>query len=225
VARALLFIAQRKLAEADREYGEALRLDPEHLEAHLGRGRLYAQGEKWAEAEQELQRVLKIDPDHRGARLSLALVYSRQNRTDDAIKTLEASHNVQDVTMEIARAELYLNKGDAVKAESIVAPLVRRYPGLLPGRLILGNAYLAQRKGPQAVQEFDVIAKSRGDSPQVKMLQGSSYLLVGRAADALSMFDGVRKAGAKFPALNRHTATANLHLGRDFTPPAKPSPF
>src|SRR5690242_3144919 len=173
VARAAMFGAARKLDEAGREYGEALRIDPENAEAHLGLGRLYAQAQKWNEAEQEFQRVLKADPDQRGARLSLALVYSRQNRVDDAIKTLEASRGVGDVPMELARAELYLNKGDAAKAESIVGPLVRRYPGLLPARLILGNAYLAQRKGPQAVQEFDVLAKSRADNPEVKLLQGS----------------------------------------------------
>jgi tetratricopeptide (TPR) repeat protein len=63
---------------ATQEFAIAVRLDPDHLQAHKNLARLYGKEGKQEEALQELREILRLDPDDFQAHLSLGLTYMKQ---------------------------------------------------------------------------------------------------------------------------------------------------
>jgi tetratricopeptide (TPR) repeat protein len=78
-------------ADAEFEYAEAIRLDPNVPDYHQDLGEVYGIQEKWPQAMREFTRVLQLDPRNPVAQTSIAQVYLN---TDQAAKALEIMEGV-----------------------------------------------------------------------------------------------------------------------------------
>jgi tetratricopeptide (TPR) repeat protein len=208
-------LAQGNIAQARTEFQRGLALDSASIEAHLGLARSDVLARRLADARKALEAVLQKDPDHRSGRLELAMVLSEQGQRDEAISVLEVvADKVQDLRLELLRGEFCLRKGDFAKTESIMASLVHRMPQLPAPRFVLGNAYLGQRKGRQAVQELELATRAVPRSALAQMRLGVAYVFDGRPMAALVAFEAAQKLDPKLSGLDLHLAGVSMQLGR-----------
>ncbi|MFL5263999.1 MAG: tetratricopeptide repeat protein [Anaeromyxobacteraceae bacterium] len=104
----------RRWPDALRELEEALKLDPEFAEAHLGRGIAYEFGYgKDPDAERDYRRAVELRPDYSEAHNDLGQLLARQGRHAEAIAEFDAAlANVYYGEPYIARC----NRGQALWA-------------------------------------------------------------------------------------------------------------
>jgi tetratricopeptide (TPR) repeat protein len=113
IAHANLAAVSRRrglLREAEREYGEALRSDPNYVPALVGLGTLEIQRQSAAKAIEPLQKAVLLSPDNVPAVLALARAQRLSGQLREAAETLARAK-------ELGAAELW-NEAGVVLAES-----------------------------------------------------------------------------------------------------------
>ncbi len=80
----LLREAQGRIPDAVHCFDETLRIDPQHLESHLHRAKLFHLAGRTREAADGYLKVLSLDPDHATARVSLANIAYRAGQFTEA---------------------------------------------------------------------------------------------------------------------------------------------
>jgi len=76
-------------ADGEREWRDAIRLNPAHPQPLEDLGRLYARTGRWSAAVPLLERVIQLDSTRVGSALALGTGYTRLGRLDDAVAYLE----------------------------------------------------------------------------------------------------------------------------------------
>ncbi len=71
--------------DAFEEYEEAVRLNPDHTEAHHGLGIIYQDDEEYDLAEKEFREVLRIDPNHADAHFGLGEIFDAREDWQNAL--------------------------------------------------------------------------------------------------------------------------------------------
>src|SRR5688500_13799103 len=98
--------------EVDRQqsfvsFQKAIKLNPNHKEAHYSLGHVYALQAKYAQAEEEFREAVRIDSDYSEAYNYLGQVLERQNRWPDAVRAYrQALSNPLYGTPDLARFNL-----------------------------------------------------------------------------------------------------------------------
>jgi len=82
----VLYTKQGKREEAEQQYLETLRINPNDPEAHYSLGILYTKQGKREEAEQQYLETLRINPNHADAHYNLGILYIDRQRVTDAVK-------------------------------------------------------------------------------------------------------------------------------------------
>ncbi|MBW2093733.1 MAG: protein kinase [Deltaproteobacteria bacterium] len=104
----LLYMRQKKYAEAIRAYKTVTELDPGRTDAFFNLGYLYAVKKNYADAERMYQRVVDLKPDYLDEALfNLAMVQKRLGNKDVCIANLEKALAVNPKN---ERVKNYLNK-------------------------------------------------------------------------------------------------------------------
>jgi protein O-mannosyl-transferase len=91
-----LAFARGDSALGEREWREAIRLNPEHPQPIEDLGRLYARTGRWDAAVPLLERVIELDAARVGSALALGTGYTRLGRLDDALAFLEGMERRHD---------------------------------------------------------------------------------------------------------------------------------
>ena len=81
----------RRNAEAENAYRNAIAADPAHVAAHINLGRLRHVGKALDEAERLYRRALELEPTHPTARFNLGVVLEDRGATSDAIEAVSRS--------------------------------------------------------------------------------------------------------------------------------------
>ena len=81
-----LYREQGKLEEAEQQYLEALRINPNNAEAHYNLGLLYDKQGKLKEAEEQYLEALRINPNDADAHYNLGSLYDEQGKLEKAVK-------------------------------------------------------------------------------------------------------------------------------------------
>jgi Flp pilus assembly protein TadD len=151
----LLLEKQQKFADAEREYKQALALDPSS-DALTGLANVYMRGHKFAEAEEYLRKLVAQHPDQAAVHVQLGRVLAAEGKNDDAIAELQTGVKLAptDVSVQDDLAEVYVNAGKNDQAESAYRVLVTAHPDDATLHHKLGTALLREKKFPEAQQEF-----------------------------------------------------------------------
>lgn len=98
----------------EREWREAIRLNPSHPQLLEDLGRVYARNRLWQPAIPLLERVVQLDSTRLGTGLLLASALSHVARTADALAVLEAMERLHDggAALRLLRAEVLRRAGD-----------------------------------------------------------------------------------------------------------------
>jgi tetratricopeptide (TPR) repeat protein len=104
--------------EALAVYGEAIAVDPRHVDAHVNRGRLLHQLGQIREAETHYASALAARPTDCTALFNLAVVLEDQGRIDDAIERYLEALNLDGACIDahFNLARLYEKKGEKMSA-------------------------------------------------------------------------------------------------------------
>lgn len=126
-----LYFSQEKHKEAEKEFEEAVRLDPNAKNIYsLGQAYLFL--ERYSEAEAEFRKVQRLMPQDPGGHYGMGLAYSKQGRYEKAIEMFDQAIRL-DREFYDAYAEkgyAYADMGDMEAAEKIVEFLKDEKPEL-----------------------------------------------------------------------------------------------
>jgi len=120
--------AQGDSTTGEREWREAIRLNPEHPQPLEDLGRLYTRTGRWEAAIPLLERVIALDSSRAGSALALGTAYTRAGRLTEAeafLATMERRHE-QEAMFPALRADVLRRLGDYPEALDAARTAVRR---------------------------------------------------------------------------------------------------
>lgn len=188
--------------DALREYDEALKLDEQFADAHMGRGLvLEAAFGRADEAEREYRRALELRPGYSDAHNNLGQLLARSGRLEAALKEFDAAlQNMLYKEPWVARC----NKGQALwrmgrKDEGLAEfrACLGQAPRFCQGHRELGRLWLADGKAREAVEEFGQYARACERVPDAWYQLGLAHLRAGDAEKAREALDKCLGLGAE----------------------------
>jgi len=164
VAAGAFLEGQGKFADAEREYKEALALDPAS-DASTGLANIYMRGRRFPDAENALRKLLAAHPEDASAHIQLGRVLAAESKNDDAISELQAAAKLApgDLSVQGDLAELYMKAGKNDQAEAAYRGLLAAHPNDADLHHGLGQSLLRQKKFKDAEQEFVTTLKLKPD--------------------------------------------------------------
>jgi type IV pilus biogenesis/stability protein PilW len=186
-------VGNGRAQDALKSYDEALKLDPDLAEAHLGRGVVLelAYG-KLDEAEAEYRKAILLKPQLAEAHNNLGQLLARTGRLEEAVKEFDLAASIMLYREPwVARC----NKGQALwrmgKKEEGIAELkacLNFQPKYCAGWRELGRVQLSDGVPRDAVGSFEQYAKNCDKSADAQQLLGSALLRTGQTGKARDAF-------------------------------------
>jgi tetratricopeptide (TPR) repeat protein len=149
-----------KLADAEQDYQQAVKLAPNDPRTHIALGNLYVFEHKEGDAQVEFMKVLEIDPRNAATHVALGNLYNDQGQHGLAENQYRAA-----VALEPDRSNYYLDLGGVLRQEGKNAPAedeIRTAIGLSPkdakAHLALANLLATEpNHAAEANAEFDEV--------------------------------------------------------------------
>ena len=167
-----------KLAGSDSEAGryddaatkvlQALKDDPEIVDAHAQLGNIYSRASRHADAVTAYKRALALDDAHAMATFNLALAYRAMGRVDDAILGFERSQQLEPRSgrAHFQLGDIYMQRGDAAKAAAVLERGLALDTDRPPFLVKLGEAYLTLKRYDDAEKVLKEAVALRADVPR-----------------------------------------------------------
>lgn len=156
LAAAELLEKKKDIAGAEREYQQALSLQPNSADATAALVNLYIGQKRFTDAESLLRKQASAEPANRTVRLQLARLHVVNQQYDDAIadysEILAATPADGEAKRGLAGAAVAAKKYDV--AEKAYRELAQAEPERADIRFSLGTLLMTQRKFPQAEAEL-----------------------------------------------------------------------
>jgi len=155
LAAGLLLEKQLKSSDAEKEFKQALALDPSS-EAVTGLANIYMRSGRLPEADVELRKLVAAHPDQADPRIQLGRVLAAEGKNDDAIAELQAAVKLApaDVSLQRDLADLYVISKKYDQAEAAYRGLLAGSPNDAELHQSLGKALLEEKKFADAQKEF-----------------------------------------------------------------------
>ena len=157
---------------------------------------LEQQNEK--DAESQLSEALHSNPANTEARAMLAEILWKQGKKKEATAEMEQAVKSPEVTPEqVTRlAQMYLDQGDFLKAQSWVS-LSFRYDGTLSSTWVLqGEIYEIQAQNEDALAAYHQAAFYAPEDPEIQLKIADIYLKIGKPQRALETAQNARLKGS-----------------------------
>jgi len=214
-------LQQKQFAEAEQEYKEAIRIDPDLADAHYRLGLLQRQQEHPTAATQELSRAVQLDGKNLDARLQLgallvsATQYGEARQQAEAVLALDSKNaGARHLSGQIA-----LQQMQYVAAENEFKQAIDLAPRDAQNYEDLALAQLLDAEYGAAEKSFQTAVDLRPEDPQTFINLASFY----KAQDTPDRADQVlRQAMTKDPkAVELPIALAGLYVERGRSADAK----
>lgn len=147
------YAALRQIPEGEKEYQEAIRLEPNTPGIHLALGQMYATATQWAKAEEEFRAEAKLQPGDAETAYLLGNALLQQGKIKEAIPQLERADRLRPEMPETLYAlgkaqSLTGNSDEAEKAWTKVTSIEKS--GALAAQAHFGLAALYRKQGKTA---------------------------------------------------------------------------
>ncbi|HOE43334.1 MAG TPA: PEP-CTERM system TPR-repeat protein PrsT, partial [Rhodoferax sp.] len=179
---------------------QVLKVAPNNIQSLQLAGAVELQLNSLVQAEVYLSKALQALPDLALARRLLVMIYLRSGQTAKAIATLQPGLNRESVDPDLyaVAGEVYLQSGDAKKAETFFALASKQDPGNARTRTSLALTRLAGGQVETAFDELHTIAASDpGTTADLALI--SVHLRRGEFDKALTAIDSLEKKQADKP--------------------------
>jgi tetratricopeptide (TPR) repeat protein len=191
------------------DYAEALRLEPENVEALVGRAKVNRQRGVLEAAADDLSRALELDGTNLEARRLRGITLEARGLYEDALADYEimvrespsadAFRNLGDVHLSLGQTE------QAERDYDTALEFDDRYLAAYIGR---GCAYGREFEYTRAIEDFDRVLELEPDHMQARFLRGYTRGLVGQYDAAL---DDLREVVEHEPDAEVYARRADVH--------------
>jgi Flp pilus assembly protein TadD len=210
-----VYQAQGKRAEAVSHYRHAIRLAPDHSEAHNNLGVVLAQDGKVDDAVHCFREAIRLAPDFAEAHNNLGNALRQLGQLEESLPRLrealrlkpgfsDAHHNLGLVLLRLARF---------ADAEASFQQVVDAQPDHIGARHTLAVALLRQEKLAEGAAGFEEVLRRRPDHAEALNDLGYTRRKQGRWADARECFDRALALQPDHPAAHHNRALLRLLLG------------
>jgi tetratricopeptide (TPR) repeat protein len=150
------FLEKQHPAQAEKEYQQALRIDPNSSDANTALANLFMRQRRFSEAEPLLRKLLAVHPNDAGVHFQLARMLAIAGKNDDAIAEFQAGLNLDPADSKAQRdlADLYADAGKSDQAQRVYSSLLGSYPNDADLHYGLGRALLKQKRFADAQREL-----------------------------------------------------------------------
>ncbi len=154
-----------RVDEAIAQVREALRADPEIVEAHVLVGNFQSKAGRLEEAVRAYRQALLLDPEHQGAVFSLALAYKKMGRLDEALAGFGRAQQLDPrATKPLWQlADLDMRRGRFAEAEKVLEEGLARKVDRPSFLLKLGECYLEMKRWDDAEKRLRAALALRPD--------------------------------------------------------------
>ena len=156
------YFVLRQMPDAERQYQQALQLQPDTPNLHLELGQVYAMTSRWPQAEEQFRAEVKLQPGNAEAAYRLGDALLQQGKSRESRKELERADRLQPQMPETlyALGKAAALDGDAAASEKAwISLLSIEKEGPLAAQTHFGLAGLYRKQGKtaeaeQQMQEF-----------------------------------------------------------------------
>jgi tetratricopeptide (TPR) repeat protein len=165
------YFVLRQMAEAEREFKEALRAGPDTPNLHLELGHVYAMTSRWPLAEEQFRAEAKMQPGNAEAAYRFGEALLQQGKPREALIELQRSNKLQPQMPETlySLGKSAALEGDATVAEKAWDELLnieKTGPLAAQAHFGLAGLYRKQGKTGEAEQHMREFQKLQSASPQ-----------------------------------------------------------
>ena len=149
------------------------------------------------------QRALQIDPANFDAIVGANRIDTAAGRHKDAIARVEAglARTSRDPLLLVQAARTYGASGNTAKAESLLLESIQKDPTKSAAYSLLGQWYTSQRRLPDAIKQFEAIARNDPKSVGPITMIGMLYEVQGRTAEAEKQYEKALSVNARAAAV------------------------
>jgi tetratricopeptide (TPR) repeat protein len=179
-----------KELDAEKQFQQAITLDPNQTEARYHLGRLNYQQHRYPEAIEQLLKVVTLDPANHKAHDNLALCYDALRRDADALRHFKAALTLvmkDHPTYDWAHANLadfLLRREQFENAFQFAAEAARRNPASARNAFLTGKALVKLDKHELSLRWLEQAVKLDPAYSEAWYLLAQTYRKLSRAADA-----------------------------------------
>lgn len=152
-------------AEAEKEYQQALALEPGAADANIALANLYMRQQRFSEAEPILQQLVAARPNDAAGHLQLGRLLAISGKKDAAIAELEIGLRLDPSDGKAQRdlADFYVDAGKYEQAQKIYTSLLTSAPNDVDVQYGYGRVLLKQKKFAEAERELLKTVKLKPD--------------------------------------------------------------
>jgi tetratricopeptide (TPR) repeat protein len=196
-------------------YQDALRQEPQRIDARSNLGAAFVRLGRYEEAVREYRRALEIDPRHAGVRFNLALALYKSALVPDAARELEQVLTIdpRHTAALLLLADCRRQMGDDA---GVIALLEPHESELGQDRLysyLMGTALLGRNQLERGQAVIDRLFRE-GDTAPVRLLMGVAHLRRKDPASALVELERAAQLDPKLPTVHSLQGMALMESGR-----------
>ena len=199
---------------AVKHYTEALKLNPQMLEAYHNRGIVYSNKGEYDEALQAFSTAIEIKPDYTKAYYNRGVAYLKKGEYDEA---LQAFSRVIELDPDYADAYYYRGLAYHIKDEpdealQAFSRVIELDPDYADACYYRGIAYHMKDEYDEALQDYNTAIKIKPDYVDAYNARGAAYSKKGEFGLGIDDFSRALKLNPDDGNIYCHRGEAWLHL-------------
>lgn len=181
----IVYVRERKFADAIREYQTAIRIDPSLSGVYLNLGIVYFQQGRYDAATQVLRKFLSGNPRNRQAQELLGLCYLASDKYENAISMLTSLRAEGSLDVLLALSAAYIRLRRMPEAQAVLREILDSpQSNSAQVHFLMGQTYAGLNQFPPALQEFKAVLAADAAWPQIHLLLGATEAKVGEYKQA-----------------------------------------
>jgi len=203
---------------AIRAYKQALSMQPDLVQAHMGLLSLYIQKQDFPKAIDECREVIRLKPSTKDVHLILGNLLRAQNDFDGSIEALtKANESGSDpVQVHSALGTAHLQKGNLEKAEEHLRHATEKHPkSAADAELLLGVVLFKKGNKTEAMEHIDQSIKLKTKNPEAHNAKGDMLAADSKWKEALEEYEQAVEDEPKFALAHASMGNAHLQMGNN----------
>jgi tetratricopeptide (TPR) repeat protein len=201
---------------AEKEYQEAIKLDPDNARAHFDLGMYYGSADK--KALPELRQAATLDPTNAYYRYWIGQFLESEGNVDDAFREYKKAETVDPQYPEpyISRAGIFAEKKQYNEAVHEAQQAVAVNPNHMPSHLALANVLLLKGDFEPALDVLQEAARAIPDDSNAYFRMINLLVERGNATRAISVAREAMARDPKFAVIFRYQLADILEKSGDY---------
>jgi tetratricopeptide (TPR) repeat protein len=211
-----VLVQEGKVAEAFRYYQQALRIDPDCIEAHLGLGSALLKAGRLPEAIARYEQALRMKPEYAEAHLGLGSALVKVGRLPEAIAQCEEALRIKP-----EYAEAHLSLGTALATEGRIQDAIVHYeealriqPEFPDAHESLGNVLMQTGRLPEAIEQYRLAVRINPDLAEAHNNLGTALARTGDITESIQHYEEALRINPAYAEAHNNLGILLARTGR-----------